>query len=68
MNQVPEPLKDPAAELAEEMRQGKWSHCYDPNKRGPYPSELVAELRKRASGYADEQYQEAIGFGLFVTR
>ena len=68
MNRVPDSLKDAAAELAEEMRQGKWNHCYAPKRRGPYPTELVVELRNRDPGYADEEYQEAIGFGLFVTR
>ena len=68
MNQIPEPLQEPAAELAEEMRQGKWSHFYDPNKRPPYTTELVAELHTRIPGSTDHQYQEAIGFGLFVTR
>lgn len=68
MNQVPAPLKDPAAELAEEMRQGKWSHCYDASKRPPYPAALVAELQKRVPGYSEVEYQESIGFGMFVTR
>jgi hypothetical protein len=68
MNEVPTDLKGPAAELAEEMRQGKWNHCYHPNQRGPFSEELVAELEKRIPGYASDQYQQSIGFGLFVTR
>ena len=68
MNDIPEDLKDSAAALAEEMRQGKWSHCYDHTKRGAFPRELVTELEKRTPGYSVDEYQKSIGFGLFVTR
>jgi hypothetical protein len=65
----PEELRLAACSLAEEIRDGRWSHLRElASKPAPAISELIEELRKRCSGFPIETYQRALADGLFETR
>lgn len=62
-------LRLAGCELAEEIRSGRWNRLKE-LKTGPAARcvELTDTLSERCPGFTLEEYQEAIGSGLFETR
>lgn len=56
--------------LAVEIREGQWSHLFDPKKpvAPEYYSEFIDELRRRCPGYTPEAYKRALSDGMFASR
>jgi len=64
-----EALRLRACELAEEIRDGRWSHIEDlEHKPVPACDEIVSELERRCPGFDRATYQKALASGLFETR
>ena len=64
-----EELTMAAYTLAEEIRDGKWKHVFDPKKQAvPNTPELVDELRRRCPGYTVEAYKRALSDGMLASR
>ncbi|WP_395737346.1 hypothetical protein [Prosthecobacter sp.] len=69
MAQTLRKLEDAGYVLAEEIRDGRWKHVTDlARKPAPACAELIDELRRRCPGFTAEEYQRALGDGLFASR
>jgi hypothetical protein len=69
MEQIYKTLADAAYDLAEEIRDGSWSHVADlARKPAPACTELIDEFRRRCPGFSVSDYQRALVDGLFASR
>jgi len=69
MAQTDKKLADAGCALAEEIRDGRWSHAADlARKPAPACTELIDELRRRCPGFTISEYQRSLADGLFASR
>lgn len=62
-------ISEIAYQLADEIRDGKWSHISELNLKPALDcKEIIDELRKRCPGYTNKEYKRAISTGLFESR
>jgi len=55
--------------LAEEIRDGRWRHVFDPSSQSESNCpELIQELQRRCPGYVEAAYKRALADGMLATR
>lgn len=69
MAQIEEKLADAAYRLADEIRDGRWSHVHD-LARKPVTDcvGLTDELCRRCPGFSLEEYRRALADGMQASR
>ncbi len=62
-------LVNAAYSLAEEIREGRWRHVFDPASQAVSncPA-LIEELERRCPGYTQPAYKRALADGMFASR
>lgn len=58
-----------AFRLADEIRDGRWRHVYNPaGKPVTHCSKLIEELQRRCPGFSVPEYENALAQGMVESR